>query len=280
MSLTSLLNLVSSLSDAAPVPAQSTQTAQTLNAPLPIPSASTQPVGNTRDATGSQDEFVFSNPNSQAEASAQAAGLFTVKQPAVFTPAADLLLTTGPPPASVDAASHGTRQTEGITASGALPPTHPLVTQASTQTGDTAVTAVGLAAVTATTAAIQAIGSATPPLGSGNPVTAVPAPSPPGGAGLAALGSPTVQNQLQQLNIALEALGLSATDISKVDQIAALVNEFSPTAYTNLVYQLISQANANGRPAQAAPANLSAANAPANPAAQQAPAAAAKAATA
>lgn len=52
--------------------------------------------------------------------------------------------------------------------------------------------------------------------------------------GIAALSS----QELQSLNTALTALGLSAQDIQKVDQIASLINTFDPAAFTALVYQL------------------------------------------
>jgi len=51
-------------------------------------------------------------------------------------------------------------------------------------------------------------------------------------------GALAVQQQLQTLNNSLAALGLSAADIQKVDQVAGLINDFSPTAFTSLVYQL------------------------------------------
>jgi hypothetical protein len=61
-------------------------------------------------------------------------------------------------------------------------------------------------------------------------------------------GTAGVQGQLQTLNKALEALGLS-------DQIASLTNDFNPTAFTSLVYQLEAQGRITASPAAAAPAN-------------------------
>jgi hypothetical protein len=44
--------------------------------------------------------------------------------------------------------------------------------------------------------------------------------------------------QLQKLNNTLAALGLSRTDIQRVDNIASLIETFDPTVFTSLVYQL------------------------------------------
>jgi len=74
-------------------------------------------------------------------------------------------------------------------------------------------------------------------------------------------GALAVQQQLQTLNNSLAALGLSAADIQKVDQVAGLINDFSPTAFTSLVYQLEAVAqNVARQAAQAQNANSNAAN--------------------
>jgi len=72
-----------------------------------------------------------------------------------------------------------------------------------------------------------------------------------------ASGSAGVEKQLQGLNDSLAALGLSAADIRKVDQIASIINNFDPTSFTSLVYQL------EGLAANAAPREGSVANSPA-----------------
>jgi|SRR5579872_2747629 len=48
----------------------------------------------------------------------------------------------------------------------------------------------------------------------------------------------TIQDQLQTLNLALAALGLSNSDIQSLDRIASLVKDFNPVAYRTLVFQL------------------------------------------
>lgn len=47
-----------------------------------------------------------------------------------------------------------------------------------------------------------------------------------------------VQDQLQTLNLALAALGLNDSDIQSLDRVASLIKDFSPLAYSSLVYQL------------------------------------------
>jgi len=54
--------------------------------------------------------------------------------------------------------------------------------------------------------------------------------------------TPSVQEQLQNLNTTLAALGLNNADIQSLDRIASLVKDFNPDAYTRLVFQLESLA--------------------------------------
>jgi hypothetical protein len=63
-------------------------------------------------------------------------------------------------------------------------------------------------------------------------------PAPSTATTVPAPGSATTEQQLQSLNSSLAALGLSAADIKKVDQIASVIGNFSPTSFTSLVYQL------------------------------------------
>ena len=68
----------------------------------------------------------------------------------------------------------------------------------------------------------------------------------------------TQQDQLQTLNTALSDLGLNDTQISQVDQIASVIQNFSPTAYSDIVYQLEALSQ------QAAPRAIGASNASGN----------------
>lgn len=79
-----------------------------------------------------------------------------------------------------------------------------------------------------------------------------------------ATGSVAQQTQLNALNNALAALGLSAADIRQIDRVASLINDFNPTTFTSLAYQLESQVqnstapSASARNTQAAVAGASA----------------------
>jgi hypothetical protein len=255
MALTSLLNLVAPIAEPT---ARASQNAET-QAPAQSQTPLAQPVGNTANAGGRQDEFVFSNPNDQAFG--QGAGLFTVKQPAVFAPAADLLLTpAGPPIANANAGNFPSTTANAV---GEELPGVPVAVGANVP----ATVGVSIVAAGVILAAINPTG----PNAGATGITALP-----GGAAAtagAAVGSPSVEAQLQALNVALEALGLNPAEISKVDQIASLINDFSPTAYTSLVYQLVLAGTA-APPTPNANAEANTANATAPPAA------AAKAATA
>lgn len=67
--------------------------------------------------------------------------------------------------------------------------------------------------------------------------TIVPTPAAP--ATVVANTTPArIEDQLQSLNTALSDLGLDNTQISQVDQIASVIQNFSPTAYSDIVYQL------------------------------------------
>jgi len=67
-----------------------------------------------------------------------------------------------------------------------------------------------------------------------------------------ATGSVAQQTQLNTLNNALAALGLSAADIQQIDRVASLINDFNPTAFTSLAYQLEAQAQNSTGPSPSA----------------------------
>ena len=52
-----------------------------------------------------------------------------------------------------------------------------------------------------------------------------------------------VQEQIQALNAALPALGLSKEEIQEIDHLASQIQNFNPAAYTNLVNQFEAQAH-------------------------------------
>lgn len=63
-----------------------------------------------------------------------------------------------------------------------------------------------------------------------------------------------VQLQIQSLNASLPALGLTNTEINQIDRIAALVQNFNPAAYANLVSQFEALAQNSGPSAVTSPA--------------------------
>jgi resuscitation-promoting factor RpfA len=90
--------------------------------------------------------------------------------------------------------------------------------------------------------------------------TATPPASPAAGTTNAATtGSASIAEQLQALNTALQALGLGPRDIHQIDQIASVIKDFNPAAFTSLAYQLAalaSPAATQQPPASAATAGL------------------------
>ncbi len=68
-----------------------------------------------------------------------------------------------------------------------------------------------------------------------------------------------VQNQIQTLNAALPALGLTNNQIQEIDRIAAQIKDFNPTAYSSLVNQFEAQSEeAEQQKAESASANVAA----------------------
>lgn len=185
-----------------------------------------------------QDQFTPSNATT-LQSTAEATGLFAVAQPAAFTPATGPFLTQTPLAVANETANTATGNGATFPGVAALPQP----TAAANLTGPNPPATVNAAEALPAT-----------PKGTANVATAVN-----GGraatATTAALGSPTVEAQLQTLNSALQALGLSAADISKVDQIATVLNDFSPTAYASLAYQLVALAQHSAQQTAAAAPN-------------------------
>jgi hypothetical protein len=100
------------------------------------------------------------------------------------------------------------------------------------QTGLTGQPAVGASAIKGAaqpTATTKAEANGTP----GQSATQTPTAQAATGAAAAA----NIQLQIQSLNAALPALGLTNTEINQIDRIASLVQNFNPAAYANLVSQ-------------------------------------------
>jgi hypothetical protein len=160
---------------------------------------------------------------------AQAAGLFSVSQVTLFSAAAQALL-----------------------AQAAAPSANPANTSAAAANSTAQPTAQESAAANAL-AALPALAAATAATANSAAVNAAP------------VTTPSITQQLQTLNNALAALGLSQADINKIDSIAGFINDFNPAAFTNLANQLeaLPQPQTASQTAANAPAtaNASAANA-------------------
>jgi hypothetical protein len=153
-----------------------------------------------------------------AQNTAQAAGLFTVTQVTLFSPAAEFLLAQAPNPRAnpVNAADSA--------ANIAAPPA----------------AREAVAINTAAPVPAPAASAATVALGTPAPANATAANA---AARRAVVNAPAatsanVQHQLQLLNNALAALGLNSADIQKIDSIAGLIDDFQPTRFANLAFQL------------------------------------------
>lgn len=85
------------------------------------------------------------------------------------------------------------------------------------------------------------------------------APKPPGQTPATAPAPTTnVQVEIQALNAALPALGLSKVEVQEIDSLAQQIQNFNPGTYTNLINQfkaLAQQSTQQGAPSPAANAN-------------------------
>jgi hypothetical protein len=224
--------------------------------------ASNNTVSSTQSENGEPvDQFTPSTQNVQT--AAQAAGLFTVSQFALFSAAAGLLLTQADTPATSQTNNTGENNTTNpfttTTALAALPNNPvgtafallPAAVNSTEDTNTNTNAAQGRAVANNSeqaNAAVQASAAA-------NISTAAPTTN----TGTSPAGSPAVQNQLQSLNSALAALGLNATEIQEIDQIASLIQDFNPSVFTSLAYQLedLSQQATSQQPAQSTNATSS-----------------------
>jgi hypothetical protein len=196
------------------------------NLATPAAGASANLAASTSDAATPLDQFTPSSLTETASATAEAAGLFTPAQFSLFSPAADSLLAQAA--AATTTAAAQSAATLGRSASAAASGDSNTVTTAATDAGNGAA-ASSVNTATATASLAQPTGTAATTTVNASSANAASAASP---------GALTVAAQLQTLNSSRAALGLSPSDIQKVDQIAGLINDFNPTSFTSLVYQL------------------------------------------
>ena len=185
MSGVGLVNLLQNLSNQNATPEQDT-------APAPKGSAQSAPI----PLTPATDQFIPSAQNAASQATAQAAGIFSVAATSFFSSASASLLAPNNSAPTIQ------------------PPAR--------------VRATAAAAATATTANPPAPQSTAP----------VPAQAPATTASGPVATLVSAQEQLQSLNLALAALGLSNQDIQQLDQVASTTSDYNPSAYTAHAYQL------------------------------------------
>ncbi|HSZ19904.1 MAG TPA: hypothetical protein VK770_08940 [Candidatus Acidoferrum sp.] len=181
--------------------------------------------GNAGNAAASEDTFTPSTQNNSVQATAQDAGIFQVSQGALSAVTANALFAQ-------------TSSNAALSGGPALP------ASATTPNAGNAQTA--------------ATKNSDPPGSPQQPHAAtLPGQAPPAKAAPAT----NVQEQIQFLNSALPALGLSKVEIQEIDRIAAQFQNFNPAAYTDLINQFEALAH---QATQQGAANA-AANNPANP---------------
>ena len=188
------------------------------------------------DANG-RDRFTPSAPAQQD------AGLFQVKQFSFFSAAAEFLLSQTLQP-----------QANPVATSPAVPANatgSPVVVQPTTALAqDPAGTSVAATPIVA--ARFPAANSA--PIVAAPAATAAIANAP----AAASVTANSTQSQLLALNTALAALGLNASQLAQVDQIAKLIQDFNPAAFASLLYQLEALAHVSAQPAAAPPTSTAA----------------------
>ncbi|MGA2096171.1 MAG: hypothetical protein ABSH39_07725 [Candidatus Acidiferrum sp.] len=268
MSAIGLVNLAQRLSNQGNPTSQETQSAQKT-----APAEEKQGAQGLR-----QDSFTPSSLIGQGQTGAQAAGLFTAPQTTIFSPAATLLLQhqTAPQANQVSTAAQAAvgpdvsantsvAQTANANVAAAAANATAAAAQVQTPAAANAETktasAVNTQAAATTTPAIQpttaqavpvttssatsAAATTATPTSASAPATASTGTSAPATTGTttAAADAATsslaaTQEQLQTLNLALAALGLNTQQIDQLDQVASIVNDYNPAAYTAQAFQL------------------------------------------
>jgi hypothetical protein len=201
---------------------------------------------------GPNFEDQFTSSVASGPTTGQDAGLFNVQRFAVFSAAADFLLSqrSGPAPVPTEAQDapkappNDSAAKASVSHQGTANPSPEATTSALTGQRDAQIDNAHLQAASL----------------NGANQTPAPAPTeevqaPQVVPQLASAGAqPNPQTQLQSLNNALANLGLSAADISIIDRIATLIQDFNPTAFRSLVSQLEGLARTNLPASAASPA--------------------------
>ena len=181
---------------------------QLLGQTLDIPAGAITPgTGNAGNASVTEDTFTPSTQNNSAHAAEQDAGLFQVRHGDLTAVTPNILFASTSPNANWNGA----------------PP----------QPASTASTNAGNAQPTAVT------NSNTPV----NPGQLFPPPPAAQVAASKAAATTIVREQIQALNAALPALGLTKEEIQEIDRFAKQIQNFNPAAYTSLINQFEMQAH-------------------------------------
>jgi hypothetical protein len=231
-----------------------TQTEESSSAPTqnhqtgsPSPTLATAPAASTLT---NADQFTASTQSNASDATAQAAGLFSVKTLSLFTAAANFILGAAAGPNAGNSSSTGQQAAaQAKTAPGTVianPAANSTPPSTGTPTANSAANAAAPSTGTVTTkpsattttapTAETIAADAAPPATAEAAVTPVPASTfipPPTLTQVADTNA-----QLQSLNGSLAALGLSQSDITVIDRVATALQDYNPTTYTDLVYQL------------------------------------------
>jgi len=199
-----------------------------------VSSKRSKPVATVNAESNSGDQFTPSVANEVD------AGLFQVTQISLLSAAAEFFLSRtnspqGNSPVVPAEAPLGARATPAIS----------LPTTSAAQNSPQAL---------ASTANTVHAGSSTPSVAP-TATASAPLATPLASSTISAVGSSL--SQLQSLNNALSALGLDPAELAQVDRIASLIQDFSPLAFTSLVYQIEALANANTSQSVAATPNNS-----------------------
>jgi hypothetical protein len=209
------------------------------------------------------DEFTLSAQTAAAGATAQAAGLFSVATLSLFTAAAKFLL--GDSRSAAPAASPTTPAP--IVSDLLAPAVATVASSAGNPSAQNTTPAPGSGnspAIASPANADHTPALATAPVNSA--VSTFSASSATSGTAVALIPpssvaqSASLSGELQSLNTALSALGLPQSDIAVIDRLAALLKDFSPAAYADLLHQFETLAQSQLAPSAATPSSTTSSN--------------------
>ena len=204
------------------------------------------------------DEFTSSAQTPAAGATAQAAGLFSVATFSLFTAAAKFLLGDSGSGSSAAPAAKPASVASNVQSPATITTAASSTVNPSAQNTTSAPSSGNSPAIATSANADNASALTTAPVNStvsNLPFSAISATSATTALALippsSVAQSASVNSELQSLNTALSALGLPQSDIAVIDRIAALLKDFSPAAYSDLLHQFETLAQSQLAPAAA-----------------------------